>query len=174
MPVNPSKKNLENTQFGRVSTDALQPGGAGNRHAGPASMDDGLEPLLDDNGRLIVRISNGGGFVEDSTIDFSSGGGYTNALMLGSIVDRNIHVQGYSDLAVSAYIQVHISPIIPPPGSVPFIVKPIGAGPGAFFDKIILANGSSLDLWIVISSTQFTFNAIATPSLYVWGIKEVP
>jgi hypothetical protein len=174
MPVNPSIKNLENTQFGRVCTDSAQPGGAGNRHAGNAAMDDGLEPLLDDNGRLIVRISKGGGFVEDSIIDFSSGGAYTNELMLGSLVERNIHVQGYSDLGVSAYIQIHIFAIVPPPGNIPFVTLPIGVGPGAFFEKFIMANGISADLWIVISSTQFTYTSIPTPCLYIWGTKEVP
>lgn len=172
MAVNPSIKNLENTQFGRVCTDDIQPGGAGNRHAGSANMDDGLEPLLDSNGRLIVRIANGGGFIEEVGYDFTSLGVYTNEFFVTTGLARNIEINGYSDLPVSAYIQIHSTnpPVLA--GAVPFLVIPIGAGPGAFFKSINLKNGSGLPRVIAISSTQFIYTAIATPCLYVYTTGE--
>lgn len=174
MALEITKKNLENTQFGRVCTDTSQPGGPGNRHGGNATMDDGLEPLLDDNGRIIVRIANSGGFIEDSTIDFSSGAVYTNERVLTGIVERNLVINGYSDLPVPAYIQIIDSVVIPILGAIPFIVFPVAAGPGAFFKPFNLANGQADSYYIVISSTQFSFTPIATPCLYVWGTVVQP
>jgi hypothetical protein len=171
MSVNPKIKNLENTQFGRVCAFF------GLRSSGPEQPDVGLEPLLDDNGRIIVRIADSGGFVESVKGDFSSEGGYCffgtpNVFVLSSTNERDIRVNGYSDLPVPAFIQV-LRIQIPAAGDIPYITFPVAAGPGAFFKVDVWGPGPTNE-YLVISSTQFTYTPIATPCLYAWGTRVSP
>ena len=62
MAINPLRKNLENTQFARVATPL------GNRTPGNPGFaaDFGIEPLADEDGRLIVRIAGRKGYLDDT------------------------------------------------------------------------------------------------------------
>jgi hypothetical protein len=64
-----NKDNI-NSQFGRTSDEA------GSKTAGPiGSADQGMEPLLDQEGRLIVRLADGAGFIEPGIrVEFKTGG----------------------------------------------------------------------------------------------------
>jgi hypothetical protein len=162
MPINSSVKNLENTQFGRVSTEN------GNRRSGGTIVDYGLDPLVDSHGRIIVRLAGGNGFIENTTVDYSSGAVYTNTFFLGSVIEREITINGYSDLPVPAHLLFFKNTFLVP-GSLPAITIPLAAGPGAFFKEVVIRNGSSGTWEMAISSTKFLYTPIATPALYVYA-----
>jgi len=174
MPLDPKVKNLENTQFGRVCTEQgpfnIPP--AGNRSSGNVPPDTGLDPLLDNNGRIIVRIAGPNGFIENAAVDYSSGAVYTNTFALASVVEKNIVINGYSDLPVPAYLLFFKNTFLVP-GSLPAITIPLAAGPGAYFKEVVIKNGENASWEVAISSTKFLYTPIATPALYIYATAEI-
>lgn len=88
-----SPKNPINTQFGRVSDDdGIRINSAGTVPE-IASENDGLEPLLDNQGRLIVRIADGSGFIPSGITENVTGVGSN------TITDYNIPTGGLQVIA---------------------------------------------------------------------------
>lgn len=155
MPVNPGIKNLENTQFGRVATPA------GNRNIVIALTDWGLEPLVDNNGRLIVRLANGSGFLPAQNPHFIlNSGGYVETVNFPTSTYLHL-LSGFNNSIGVRYIQVFLnSAAIPAPASVPDISFIVPTQTNFSFQP----NGSLLSAPAGISVVSSTTGDVYTPS----------
>jgi hypothetical protein len=109
-------KNLENNQFARTSDST------GKRTAFVNQSDQGIEPLSDNNGRLIVRIADDSGFIilNPTYSNYRSG-----ALLAGDTISAAsanlIMIYGFNNSAGTRYLQIFNRTSAPSPGNVPDI-----------------------------------------------------
>ncbi len=161
------QKSLENTQFGRTSDSA------GNSVPAPfaLSFNQGLAPLVDDNGRLITRLADQNGFIDIGTFnEFTSGA--ARSPTAGVTVEavplvRLESIWGYNANVVPTLFFLHIYDIIAPPTpgvSTPVYVVPV---PGnfatfSFSERISFASGYT----VAASSTEFLFTPLIAADLW--------
>jgi len=108
-------KNDENTQFGRTS-DAL-----GNRSF-VLPQNNGSEPLVDDNGRIIVRLADATGFItpsiEGGALVYSSAGYLNNAIVNGNSTHLFL-ASGFNPTATQLFLQFFDANALPANGTIP-------------------------------------------------------
>lgn len=160
-------KDELNSQFGRTA-DA-----AGNSLPNPLDplANRGLAPLVDSNGRLIVRLADAGGLIDLGVFtEFTSGGARspTAGVTVAAVpLIRLESIWGYNANAVPAQFFLHIYDIIAPPTpgvSVPVYIVPV---PGnfatfSFSERISLASGYT----VAASITEFLFTPLLAADLW--------
>ncbi len=160
-------KDEINSQFGRTSN------AAGNSVPAPLDplVNRGLAPLVDNNGRIIVRVADENGFeVLGTFTEFTSGAARspTAGITVAAVpLLRLDSIWGYNGSASPGQFFLHIYNIIAPPTagvSVPDYVIPV---PGrfttfSFGERISLSAGYT----VAASSTEFVFTALASTDLW--------
>lgn len=160
-------KTVENDQFARTST-AL-----GTKTTPSIGPDQGISPLADNDGRLIVRLAGAGGFLPDPTSNpFIFSGTYVP--VAGSIINPAPTLffgsVGYNDNIGPVYLQYFNSVALPVAGvTVPTLTFLLGAGPSFYIPEQLSEMSVSFPVGLVIagSTTQFVFTPLATPSIYI-------
>lgn len=100
----------DNTQFGRVA-DA-----AGNSPIGAAPADDGLAPLLDSHGRLLV-VPYTGGPAPSTPISRADSGALTTFLLVKASPGTLYQAWGSQVSGVALWLQIYDLAVAPPAGA---------------------------------------------------------
>jgi len=163
------KKDVWNTQFARVCNAVF------GRNNPTASPDDGIEPLADGEGRLIVLPStNGpGGIVNNAVslfvtnISLLPNGGQLLWDATGGVLRRFELFFGFNQHATQQqFLQLHLSQVTPGAGAIPFISIPV---PPAFSTYSLSGRFqfNPPGLFAVPSTTALTYTAPALSGLTI-------
>ena len=170
-------KNSENLQFGRVSK--LD----GNRSFS-SNPDNGSEPLTDNNGRLIVRLADGAGFLDDGSLStFLNSGNYVEKYHYNAAAAITVNtfylelLYGYNINAAVRFLQIFqgtanamAAPVL---GAVPTIsilvptMTSFSLQPGNEPIAITPIGDNFANFWIVSSTTGNTYTPSGTNDFWL-------
>jgi len=162
MPTN--FKDQTNNQFARTSTSI------GNRSVpNPDGPDQGIEPLADDNGRLVVRLADSGGFI---TIPGSLGeslhyvqSGYVENGSIGLVPSILALIYGFNNNTSLRFIQLFNG--APAPGDTPLISIPVPGNNGTFSLEPFARMTFSTLIWFASSTTGNIYTASGTNDFWI-------
>jgi len=156
-----AQKTAQNGQWGRTSLDGLA-------HDPPADTlnDRGRAPMVDEAGRVVVRLADGGGFPSpglNTRSEFKSIGALVSTVTLFAGQCQIVAITGHKSIATPCYVQIYDG--LAAVGT-PALVVPLAGGADESFSLVIpwnLAAGCTLAL----STSRLGFVATApAASLY--------
>jgi hypothetical protein len=159
------KKDLTNIQFARVCNALF------GRNNPTAAADDGIEPLADNEGRLIVLASivpspNDPLIKFDNPLSLIPDAG----LQLWDGVDYRQfnNVWGFNnDSSNLRFLQLHVSVAAPVITDIPVITIPVPFSNSTYSLSVGFQYGQGVGLWAVVSSTPDTFTPIVGSLMYI-------